>query len=156
MDDTQREGRVVDVPSFGTGAGPVDSDAASVRAVVQRAVHEFFANIWRGGPFEPPHDLRRLLVDGAAVLSRDEPLEQARLLLITGLVHDFARDVAGADQCYADAARLDPAILRRGVLAEIRKTALRGRGRNAVLMSSSPQPCRSRATNEGGAPTSRR
>jgi hypothetical protein len=115
-------------------------DQSMMRAAVKSAIDEYIAKVVPGQTHEPPPELLRLLREAVAVIPRNDPREQARLLLLAGLVHDYARDVDGAEQCYAEAERLHPDILRHGVLADVRRMTVRARGRSAILVASKPEP----------------
>lgn len=126
----------IEAVDFGATDGAVPSsfpdDPTTMQARLQDAIAEFFANMRAGGPMDPSTELLRLLREAPAVIGREDRRRRAQLWLLTGLVHEFGRDVDGADRCYAEAGAARPNILKHGVLADLCAMAIRQRGRSGL------------------------
>lgn len=132
------------------GISSIADDAAAMKAVVKRAFDEFFENVRQGGPMNPSPELLRLLREASVVIAQGDPRRRAELSLLTGLIHEFAHDIDGAEACYAEAAEADPNVLKRGVLANIHRMSIRQRGRNAAVVASSTKAISTGSMAPGG------
>lgn len=100
---------------------------------LNRLIDEAIARLMNEFPVAvPPPELLALLREAPAVIAPDDLRRRATLLMSAGLVHDMAHDVDGADWCYAEAARYQPSIIKRGYLADVRKGMLRERRQAAA------------------------
>lgn len=137
-------------------ASSLPTDPALMQASVLRALDEFFMRVRMGGPAQPSPELLHLLREAAAVIAHDDPRWRAKLSLLAGLIHEFSRDVGGAEACYAEAGAANPSILKHGVLANIRTMGIRRREKKTMATSGPAEELSTGRTALAPRPRSRR